>query len=245
MNRGEPLLAVKDLAVAYPRTGRDFWGGTKDRIVIRNVSFDIGKRETFGLVGESGSGKTTVAMSVLRYVRPFRGYISFKGMDLWAMSGENLRRVRRQIQPVFQNAGLSLNPRMTVGKAVEDGLGGRPSMDGTEKREKVLRLLRAVELGSEHIHRYPHQLSTGQKQRVCLARALAPEPDLLVLDEPLSGQDVSLQAYLIHLLSRLKTEMGLTYLLISHDWRIIRTLADRVGEMRDGTLLPEQQTGNR
>ena len=223
MTTPEPALTVKDLHILY----------RPEKIpAVRGVSFEIYDGETFAIVGESGSGKTSIAMSILGFVKPESGGIMFKGTDVWSLKGGALREIRRRIQPVFQDAHGSLNPRMTVAKAVGDGL-------RYKNIKEVLKLLRAVDLGEEHLDRYPHQLSGGQKQRVCLARALAPAPDILILDEPLSAQDISIQAHLLNLLANLKKQKGLTYVLISHDLRVVRSFAQRVAVMKQGILVEE------
>ena len=179
-------------------------------------------------------------MSILGFVKPDKGTTLFNGIDLGTFKGESLRNTRRLIQPVFQDANSALNPRMTAESCVKDGL----SADRQDKEETVLALLKSVGLDVDHLNKYPHQLSGGQKQRLCIARALAPEPELLILDEPVSAQDLSIQAQIINLLLDLKENKRITYLLISHDLRVVRSLADRMAIMKEGELLEEGVCGD-
>ncbi|MCH7732205.1 MAG: ABC transporter ATP-binding protein [Candidatus Marinimicrobia bacterium] len=237
MGHSQLLLSVEDLIIHYQSRKSTLF--TKPEIVsaVRGVTFSINSGETLAIVGESGCGKTSIVMSILGFVKPVSGKIKYKGTDIWDVTREELRGIRRKIQPVFQDPHHSLNPRMTVGQAIEDGLWPHQYEDMIEKQNGVLELLRAVRLGKEHLNTYPHQLSGGQKQRVCIARALAPNPELLILDEPLSSQDLSIQATLVNLLLDLKQKKGLTYLFISHDLRIVRSIAQQVAVMRDGILV--------
>lgn len=175
-------------------------------------------------------------MSILGFVKPDKGTTLFNGLDLGALKGKSLRNMRRLIQPVFQDANSALNPRMTAESCVKDGLS---SADQQDKEGTILALLKAVGLEADHLNKYPHQLSGGQKQRLCIARALAPEPELLILDEPVSAQDLSIQAQIINLLLDLKENEHITYLLISHDLRVVRSLADRMAIMKEGEILEE------
>lgn len=235
MNKHKLILEVEDLHVHYQSKSNYLF--TKPEIIaaVKGVSFNINRGETFAIVGKSGCGKTSVLMSIMGFVKPTAGHIRYEGIDVW--EGKESQGLKRKIQPVFQDSHHSLNPRMTVSQALEDGIWHRHYKDRNTKLSKKLALLNAVGLGKEHLDRYPHQLSGGQKQRVCIARALAPEPDLLILDEPLSSQDLSIQAYLINLLSDLKQQKGLTYLFISHNLRLVRSIAQRVAVMKDGILV--------
>lgn len=234
-----PIVEVENLHIRYRRGGTPLFGRSERIAAVRGVSFQIHAGETFAIVGDSGSGKTSVAMSILGFTAPENGTIKFKGTDIWNVDNRTLRTLRRTIQPVFQNAHGSLSPRMRVGKAVEEGLPRDKIKDKSKKIKEVLDLFGAVGLSEEHLDRYPHQLSGGQKQRVCLARALAPQPELLILDEPLSAQDLSVQAHLLNLLLTLKQQRGLTYLLISHDLKIVRALAQRTAVMKEGAFVKE------
>jgi len=233
----EPILRVEDLHIHYLPREVSYFTRQKKTFAVRGITFEIVKGETFAIVGESGSGKTTVLMSILRFIKPAKGLITFQGSDIWNLTDEEWLKLRRLIQPVFQNASDSLNPRMKVGRAVEDGLWFKNLEDRKLKRKELLKLFFAVDLGEEHLDYYPFQLSGGQKQRVCIARSLAAEPELLILDEPISAQDLSVQAHLINLLSNLKQQQNLTYLLISHDLKIVRALAQRIAVMKDGVLV--------
>ena len=233
----QSMLEIENLHVNYRSGGESPFAKRSVVEAVRGVTLSLNRGETLAIVGESGSGKTSIAMSVLRFVRPASGKVLFEGEDIWAQKGRKLRHIRQKIQPVFQDTEGALNPRMTVGRAVEHGLRRLLRSDGDARRKEALWLFSAVGLSTEHFERYPHQLSGGQRQRICIARALAPAPELIVLDEPVSSQDISIQAQLINLLLDLKRAKGLTYLLISHDLRVVRLLADRVAVMRGGELV--------
>ena len=241
---GSPLLVVQDLHVTFSR-GRgisDRLAGRPARSVaaVRGVSFSIARGETLALVGESGSGKTTTARAILRLVPATGGRISFDDIDVLAATAGQLRRLRERIQIVFQDPYSSLNPRMTVADTVAEVLGvhhiGAP---GRERRERVAGLLSDVGLGPEHARRYPHELSGGQRQRVGIARALAVDPELLVLDEPVSALDVSVQAQIVNLLEDLQEERGLAYLFVAHDLAVVHHAADRISVMYLGEIVEE------
>ena len=235
------ILEIEDLHVSYAARNKLFNSRNSATEAVKGVSFNVKRGETFAIVGESGSGKTSIAMSILGFVKPDKGTTLFNGIDLGALKGESLRNTRRLIQPVFQDANSALNPRMTAESCVMDGLS---SSDRKDNKETILALLKAVGLEADHLNKYPHQLSGGQKQRLCIARALAPEPELLILDEPVSAQDLSIQAQIINLLLDLKEKKRITYLLISHDLRVVRSLADRMAIMKEGELLEEGECGD-
>jgi oligopeptide/dipeptide ABC transporter ATP-binding protein len=204
---------------------------------LSSVSLALYQGETFGLVGESGSGKSTLGRIILRLASPTGGKVYFEGRDVFSLRGRALLDFRKKAQVVFQDPKAALNPRMRVGAAIEEGvaLGG---IAGTRaKNERVDELLEHVGLQPSHAKLFPHELSGGQLQRVCLARALGPSPKFLVLDEPTSSLDVSIQAQILKLLLRLKREHGLTYLFISHDLAVVRVLSDRVGVLYKGRLV--------
>lgn len=236
------MLSIKNLHIHYPVRNHRLLAKPEMTAAVRGVTFKVNHGETFAIVGESGSGKTSVMMSILGFVKPKSGRITFKETNIWKLTTQEQGDLRRKIQPVFQNSHDSLNPRMTAGQAVEDGLWTRKFKNKKSKRKEVQKLFFSVGLKKEHLFCYPFELSGGQKQRVCLARALAPSPELLILDEPLSAQDLSIQAHLINLLFDLKQQKNLTYLLITHDLRVVRSLAQRIAVMKDGKILELSNT---
>ena len=236
MDNKEAILRIKDLSISYKSSGTSFWGGKGETVAVSEVSLNVQRGNTFAIVGESGSGKTSIAMSILGFVKPVSGSIEFNGLNLSSLKQDELRKTRRLIQPVFQDPNSSLNPRMTVETNLSDGIA---ISDKIERREKTISLLKSVGLSPDYMKKYPHQLSGGQKQRLCISRALAPEPELLILDEPVSAQDLSIQAHLLSLLSEIKKINNITYLLISHDLNVVRILADRVAVMRSGIIVEE------
>jgi ABC-type oligopeptide transport system ATPase subunit len=231
-----PLVSVRGLVKEFPAAG----GWLRRRPPVRavdDVSFEIAPRETFGLVGESGSGKTTTGRCLLRLVEPTAGDIRIQGLDIRALSGGELRRARRHFQIVFQDPYSSLNPRMRAGAIVEEPLRIHRIGNRGERRARVDRLFELVGLDPDLAHRYPHEFSGGQRQRIGLARALALEPSLVVCDEPVSALDVSVQAQVVNLLLDLQARLGLTYLFIAHDLRLVRQICQRVAVMYRGRLV--------
>jgi oligopeptide/dipeptide ABC transporter ATP-binding protein len=208
---------------------------------VDGVSFSIDKGSVLSIVGESGSGKSTVARCLLRLLDPTSGTISFEGKDVLSLKGKELKWYRKNVQAVFQNPFLSLNPRMSVESILTEPLRVHMGMDGSEAKGEALRLLERVGLSPEIAKRHPHELSGGQAQRVAIARAIAPQPELLILDEPTSALDVSVQAQILNLLAELKDELGLSYLLISHDLSVVRYISDRVAVMYLGRIVEEAQ----
>ena len=207
---------------------------------MRGVSLSIARGRTLALVGESGSGKTTTARAILRLVTVTSGRIVFDGIDVLAAPPGQVRRLRERIQIVFQDPYSSLNPRITVADALSEVLAvHRIGAPGRDRRERVAGLLSDRSLGVEHARRYPHELSDGQRQRVCIARALAVGPELLVLDEPVSALDVSVQAQIVNLLEDLQEEHGLAYLFVAHDLAVVHHAADRVSVMYLGEIVEE------
>jgi oligopeptide transport system ATP-binding protein len=234
----ETLLRVEGLKKHYTVGGGFGEGGGRRIRAVDGVSFELFRGETLGLVGESGCGKSTLARAVLRLVEPTEGRVHFVGADVRTMDRRELRAFRRQAQIVFQDPFSSLNPRMRVGEMLDEVLrvheiGG----SRRERRRRVTELLDMVGLGEEHTDRFPHQFSGGQRQRIGIARALAVEPELLVLDEPVSALDVSVQAQIVNLLGRLQRELELTYLLIAHDLRLVERVSHRLAVMYLGRIV--------
>lgn len=239
MSEASPVLVeVRDLRKHYP-VRRGPFGRVRATVrAVDGVSFTLRKGETLGLVGESGCGKTTAARAILRLVEPTSGSVFFDGQDLLAMSGKELRRLRRRAQLVFQDPFESLNPRMTVGDMLREalrvhGLAGSPR----DADARVRRLLDRVGLLPGHGDRYPHEFSGGQRQRIGIARALSVEPEFLVCDEPVSALDVSVRAQVINLLQGLQAELGLTVLFIAHDLALVEHVSDRVAVMYLGRIV--------
>ncbi len=229
------LIRVEGLQKLFPvRIG---FAGRGDVHAVDGVDLKIEEGETFGLVGESGSGKSTLGRCILRLLAPSAGQIWFGDQELTALRGEALRKARLQLQIVFQNPMASLDPRMRVGATIAEPIRLHQAASPEEARAKVEDLLRRVGLHPEVANKYPHELSGGQCQRVAVARALAVEPRFIVLDEPTSSLDVSVQAQIVNLLKELQKAMGLTYLFITHDLVLVGYLADRVGVMYLGKIV--------
>ena len=242
------LLSVEGLVKHFPLGGARAWldrlGGQAPRSVraVDGVSFAVAPGETLGLVGESGCGKSTVARSILRLVEPTAGRVIFGDVDLTALSAEPLRRQRRNLQMVFQDPTASLNPRLSVGRTVQEPLQRHTTLGAGERRARAAEVLAQVGLGAELVDRYPHELSGGQRQRVNIARAIATRPRFVVLDEPTSALDVSIRVRAILLLDELRSTLGMTYLFISHDLASVKYLAHRVAVMYLGTIVEEAST---
>jgi oligopeptide transport system ATP-binding protein len=228
----EELLRVRGLFKHFPvKDG--------DEVVraVDGVTFEIFRGETLGLVGESGCGKSTVGRCLLRLIEPTRGEINFDGRDVRALGGDELRRLRREMQIIFQDPYASLNPRLRVRDIVSEPLVIHDIGDKTERRERVADLLRKVGLDPDYMNRYPHEFSGGQRQRIGIARALALNPKLIVADEPVSALDVSVQAQVLNLLADLQRERGLAYLFVSHDLGVVEYIADSVAVMYLGVIV--------
>ena len=235
-SQDQVLLSVRNLVKNFELRANSGLRKTK-RIVqaVSDVSFDVHVGQTLGLVGESGSGKTTVGRSVLQLIQPTSGEVIFEGQDLTKMSFEQLREVRRQMQIVFQDPFASLDPKMTVGSSIAEPLVVQ-GLQGNH-HDKVAELLDLVGLASDHAKRFPHEFSGGQRQRVGIARALALDPKLIVLDEPVSALDVSIQAGVVNLFSDLQKRLGMSYIFIAHDLSVVRHIADQVAVMYLGKIV--------
>ena len=231
-----PLVEVSHLVKHFVRDSGLFRSGTTVK-AVDDVSFAIEAGETFGLVGESGSGKTTTGRCVLRLIEPTSGSVRFRGEDVLSFSRPRLREVRRHMQIVFQDPYSSLNPRMRARQIVEEPLIIHRLGDRAERAERVRQLFRLVGLDAAHLNRFPHEFSGGQRQRIGLARALALHPTFLVLDEPVSALDVSVQAQVVNLLMDLQQQLRLTYLFIAHDLRLVEHICSRVAVMYLGKIV--------
>ncbi len=235
-NRGDVLLSVRNLVKNFELRGSKGFRKTK-RIVqaVADVSFDVNVGQTIGLVGESGSGKTTVGRSILQLIQPTSGEVFFEGQDLTKLSFEELREIRRKMQIVFQDPFASLDPKMTVGSSIAEPL----VVQGVEgdHEAKVAELLELVGLAPDHARRFPHEFSGGQRQRIGIARALALDPKLIVLDEPVSALDVSIQAGVVNLFADLQKRLGMSYIFIAHDLSVVRHIADQVAVMYLGKIV--------
>ena len=229
--RHDVVLSVTELVVEFP--------ARKKQVVhaVSGVSFDLDKGETLGIVGESGCGKTTTGRAIMQLESVTSGSIRLNGVDLAAEQGEPLRQARKAMQMIFQDPYSSLNPRMTVGEIVAEGLRLHAGVSNAMARERVAEWLGRVGLQPDHMSRYPHEFSGGQRQRIGIARALILEPDFVVCDEPISALDVSVQAQVINLLGELKESMGLTLLFIAHDLSMVRYVSDRMAVMYLGSLV--------
>jgi oligopeptide/dipeptide ABC transporter ATP-binding protein len=233
----DALLSVRDLVKHFPIRRGLFRRGDGAIRAVDGISFDVFPGETLGLVGESGCGKTTAGRSVLRLIEPTSGRVSFDGQDVLSLDPPRLRALRREMQIVFQDPFSSLNPRMTVGAIVREGLTIHRLAEGKAAEARVRQLLEEVGLRAEYASRYPHEFSGGQRQRIGIARALSVEPRFIVCDEPVSALDVSVQAQVINLLQDLQRHRGLAYLFIAHDLSVVEHIADRVAVMYLGKIV--------
>ncbi|MFZ6018718.1 MAG: ABC transporter ATP-binding protein [Chloroflexota bacterium] len=238
MTSSEVLLQVRDLVKYFPiMRGTLIQRQVGAVKAVDGISFDIFRGETLGLVGESGCGKSTAGRSILQLYRPTSGSVLFEGVDLVKLKGEDLRKMRRRMQMIFQDPYASLNPRMTVGQIISEPLIIHGVANGKEAQERAEELLRLVGLNPAYTNRYPHEFSGGQRQRVGVARALALEPAFIVCDEPISALDVSVQAQVVNLLEDLQSQMGLTYLFIAHDLSMVRHISNRIAVMYLGVIV--------
>lgn len=232
----QPVLQVKNLCKSY-KLPKKWFAKQLYFDAVRNVSFDVFEGETLGLVGESGCGKTTLGRLILRLIEPTSGQVLYQGEDIYQMKAERLRKLRKDIQVVFQDPYSSLNPRYTIGHAITEpmklhGIG----KNDAERKEMVMNLLEKVNLEQKYFYSYPHEFSGGQRQRVCIARALALQPKFLICDESVSALDVSVQAQVLNLLNQLKKEFQLTYIFISHDLSVVKYMSHRILVMQKGAI---------
>jgi oligopeptide transport system ATP-binding protein len=237
-SKEDVILSVRGLKKHFPITSgiviQRQVGAVK---AVDGIDFDVYRGETLGLVGESGCGKSTTGRTILQLYRPTAGSVVFEGEELSTMTGNDLRKMRRRMQIIFQDPFASLNPRMTVGNIVSEPIQVHNTMPKKERQGFVEALLERVGLNPFYINRYPHEFSGGQRQRIGIARALALNPSFIVADEPISALDVSIQAQVVNLLADLQQEFGLTYLFIAHDLSMVRHICDRVAVMYLGKIV--------
>ncbi|MNU77407.1 Oligopeptide transport ATP-binding protein OppF [compost metagenome] len=237
MSMSENLLEVNHLKKYFPiKSG--LWNRTTGYVkAVDDISIHIGAGETFGLVGESGSGKSTVGRSIVRLIDKTEGEVKFKGINVYDLNPQELRKLRPQMQLIFQDPYSSLNPRVRVGDAIGEALLDHGLAPREEIRDYVQEVLSSCGLSSYHIDRFPHEFSGGQRQRIGIARALILNPDLIIADEPVSALDVSIQAQIINLFRNLQETRGLAYLFISHDLSVVEHLCNRIGVMYLGSMV--------
>ncbi|GAQ18503.1 stage 0 sporulation protein KE [Oceanobacillus picturae] len=233
----KPLLEVKNLKKHFPINGTSLFSRNKDMVkAVDGISFTVKAGETLGLVGESGCGKSTAGRSILKLTEPTEGQLIYKGEDITDFRGERMRKLRQEMQLIFQDPYASLNPRKTIEQIITEPM-KIFQMEKAARKQKLDRLLDVVGLSSYHKSRYPHEFSGGQRQRIGIARSLALDPELVICDEPVSALDVSIQAQVINLLEELQEEFKLTYIFIAHDLSVIHHISDRVAVMYLGELV--------
>lgn len=234
----QPLLSVKNLKTYFP-IGKSIFIKNKGFVkAVDGITFHVNKGETLGIVGESGCGKSTMGRSILRLIEPSSGSVQFDGQEVTTLNESALRKIRGEMQIVFQDPYASLNPKMTVGAILGEALSThRIGKNSTDRKEKIAELLVKVGLSPSHIRRYPHEFSGGQRQRIGIARAIAVNPSLIIADEPVSALDVSVQAQILNLFEDLKETLELTYIFIAHDLSVVKHVSDRIGVMYLGRIV--------
>ncbi len=239
------LLEVKGLKKYFPIYSGLLRHKTGEVKAVDGISFSIGEKQVLGMVGESGSGKSTAGRAAIRLIEPTEGEVRFLGQDLTLMNKDSLKIIRREIQIVFQDPYASLNPRKTIAESIGEALSYHGFVkNGTERYDRVADILQKIGLPLDAMDRYPHQFSGGQQQRICIGRAIAMSPKLIVCDEAVSALDVSIQAQILNLLGELKETMGLSYLFISHDLSVIRHISDQVVVMQGGKIVESGPVDN-
>lgn len=234
--QSSPLLKVEELKKYFPI--KSPFGRTKGHVkAVENVSFEVYEKETVGIVGESGCGKSTTGRAILRLIEPTGGKALYKGVDLFQLKGKELKRYRKEIQMVFQDPHSSLNPRKRIGDLIEESMKIHQIGSKMERMEKAITLLKKTGIQEDQYFKYPHEFSGGQSQRIGIARALAVDPSLIILDEPVSALDVSIQSQVINLLGEIQEEFRVAYLFISHDLSVVRHISDRIAVMYLGHLV--------
>lgn len=233
----QPLLQLKNLKTYFP-VSKGVFGKVTDYVkAVDNISFDVYPGETLGLVGESGCGKTTLGRTILRLIEPTAGEIIYKGINLRNLNNSEMRKMRKEIQLIFQDPYSSLNPRLTIGKAIMEPMQVHGVLaNDNERKKRVIELLERVSMSEKQFNRYPHEFSGGQRQRICIARALALKPNFIICDESVSALDVSVQAQVLNLLNELRDEFGFTYIFISHDLSVVKFMSDRMVVMNKGIV---------
>ncbi|MGY6211420.1 ABC transporter ATP-binding protein [Cytobacillus firmus] len=234
----EILLEVHDLKTYFP-ISKGFISNKKDYVkAVDGVTFNLFKGETLGIVGESGCGKSTTGRSILRLIEPTSGKIKFEGRDTLSLKKNEMRKLRKQMQIVFQDPFASLNPRLRISSILEEALSTHNiGKNKKERSEKAIEILEMVGLNAYHADRYPHEFSGGQRQRIGIARAIAVNPSLIIADEPVSALDVSVQAQILNLFQSLQKQLGLTYIFIAHDLSVVKHISDRIGVMYLGRMV--------